>query len=124
MIVDDDRDDHFFLKKALKVVIPAADVHSFYNGCELMDHLYTRSNQPSLIFLDLNMPKMDGRTTATLLKQDKLLSNIPLVIFTTSISLSDRLDLTNLGADDFYTKPVCSLELIKIVERVNNKWLK
>ncbi len=123
LIVDDDKDDHFFLTKAIKEVVPEASVHSFFDGAEVMEYLYNRSLIPDLIFLDLNMRKLNGRSTITLIKKDEFFFKIPVVILTTSSSLNDRLDLTQLGADDFYTKPIADGELKKIVEKVKNRWL-
>lgn len=123
LIVDDDKDDHFFLTRAIKEVVPDAEVQSFYDGTEVMQYLYNREGMPDLIFLDLNMTKLGGKSTITLIKQDEFFYKIPVVILTTSNSLTDRLDLTDLGADDFYTKPVVDTELKKIVEKVASKWL-
>jgi CheY-like chemotaxis protein len=123
LIVDDDKDDHFFLTRAIKEVVPGAEIQSFYDGTEVMQYLYNREGVPDLIFLDLNMSKLNGRSTITLIKQDEFFYKIPVVILTTSSSLSDRLDLTDLGADDFYTKPVGDAELKRIVEKVKSRWL-
>ncbi|MBA3664315.1 MAG: response regulator [Bacteroidetes bacterium] len=123
LIVDDDKDDQFFITRAIKDVIPHAEVRSFFDGTEVMDYLYNRDGMPDLIFLDLNMNKMNGRSTITLLKQDEFFFKIPVVILTTSTSTNDRAELTGLGADDFYTKPVGDTELKKIVEKVKRKWL-
>jgi CheY-like chemotaxis protein len=123
LIVDDDKDDHFFLTRAIKEVVPNAEIQSFYDGTEVMQYLYNRERIPDLIFLDLNMGKLNGRSTVALIKQDEFFFKIPVVILTTSSNLSDRLDLTELGADDFYTKPVGDTELKRIVEKVRNRWL-
>lgn len=123
LIVDDDKDDQFFLTKAINEVVPEARVQSFLDGIEVMAYLYNRKNIPDLIFLDLNMSKMNGRATISLIKKDEVFFKIPVVILTTSSHLSDRRDLTNLGADDFYTKPVDGNELKRIVEKVKNRWL-
>jgi CheY-like chemotaxis protein len=123
LIVDDDKDDHFFLKRAIQEVVPKAEVKSFFDGTEVMEYLYSREGIPDLIFLDLNMQKMNGRSTVALIKQDEFFFKIPVIILTTSSSLADRLDLTDLGADDFYTKPIGASELVKIVEKVKNRWL-
>lgn len=123
LIVDDDRDDQFFLTRAIREVAPNVLVESFFDGAEVMEYLYNCEKIPDLIFLDLNMRKLNGRSTVTLIKQDEYFFKIPVVILTTSSSLHDRLDLTDLGADDFYTKPVGDSELKKIVEKVKNRWL-
>lgn len=123
LIVDDDKDDQFFLTRAIKEVVPLANVQSFIDGTEVMEYLYAREGVPDLIFLDLNMRKMNGRSTIALIKQDEFFFKIPVIILTTSSSLNDRINLTQLGADDFYTKPIAAVELKTIVEKVKNKWL-
>lgn len=123
LIVDDDKDDQFFLTRAIKEVVPLANVQAFIDGTEVMEYLYARQGVPDLIFLDINMQKMNGRSTIALIKQDEFFFKIPVIILTTSSSLNDRLDLTQLGADDFYTKPIAAVELKTIVEKVKNKWL-
>lgn len=123
LIVDDDKDDQFFLTRAIKEVVPLANVQAFIDGTEVMEYLYARQGVPDLIFLDINMQKMNGHSTIALIKQDEFFFKIPVIILTTSSSLNDRLDLTQLGADDFYTKPIAAVELKTIVEKVKNKWL-
>lgn len=123
MIVDDDKDDQFFLTKAIQEIVPEAHVRSFFDGAEVMEYLYKHEESPDLIFLDLNMQKLNGRSTVSLIKRDEFFYRIPVIVLTTSCNLNDRLDVTELGADDFYTKPICQNELKKIVEKVKNRWL-
>ncbi len=62
--------------------------------------------KPNLIFLDLNMPKVDGKTALKKIKETPDLKNIPVVIWTTSSSPEDRELCLQLGVIKFITKPV------------------
>ena len=73
---------------------------------------------PDFIFLDLNMPKMDGRTCLAELKKDVKLKNIPVIIFTTT-SHSKEIDETyELGAAYFLSKPSDFKKLQKEIDFV------
>lgn len=60
---------------------------------------------PDFIFLDLNMPKMYGRTCLAELRKDVRLATIPVIIFTTSSDPKDINEIRKLGASYFLTKP-------------------
>jgi CheY-like chemotaxis protein len=122
-IVDDDRDDHFFLGSALREVIPGTLVKSFYDGIEVLEELTGTNEKPDLIFLDLNMGKFPGRPTLEIIKKDKDLAGIPVIIFSTSIDAEEKEKLLKLGASAFYSKPVCLNELRAIVIRVKEDFL-
>lgn len=62
-------------------------------------------NLPDVIFLDLNMPRMRGKTCLCELKKDKVLQGIPVIIYTTSSILKDKDETRALGASHFITKP-------------------
>jgi len=124
LIVDDNKDDHFFLNKAIREVIPSAIVKSLFDGSEAIEYLFKNNELPDLIFLDLHMDKLSGSFTMNLIKKNKKLSKIPVIILTSSTSLADRIDLKiKLRASDFYTKPISGSDLTKIIEKVKDKWL-
>jgi len=121
-LVDDDEDDHYLVQQSLK---PHAncEIHSFYHGQELINFLNSQPDRhPTLILLDLNMPRMDGFETLTVLKASTLWSNIPVVILTTSSHESDRAKCYALGSDGFLTKPADYRSLSEILSSVSNCW--
>jgi DNA-binding response OmpR family regulator len=71
-----------------------------------------------IIFLDLNMPKMNGKQFLAAIKQNKVLSKIPIVIFTTSQREKDSVETINMGASYFLTKPSSFGELCKQLEEI------
>jgi len=123
LVVDDDHDDQFFLRRAISQVIPQAIVESLYDGNEAMAYLDKCAALPQLIFLDLNMLKLSGKVTMGLIRQNAYLNSVPVIILTTSKNESEREELLKLGASDFYTKPFNTNDLVHIVSEVSSKWL-
>jgi PleD family two-component response regulator len=65
-----------------------------------------RSHKPDLVLLDLNMPEPNGHKVCEMIKGDESLSNIPVIILTTSDDLNDKLRRLDGGADDYITKGI------------------
>jgi CheY-like chemotaxis protein len=106
LIIDDDADDREFFREAVAQVFPSAQCQEAIDGVEALKKLRMESEQlPDYIFLDLNMPRMDGKSLLVELKKDCQLKHIPVVIFTTSSALEDKEQTQILGAASFITKP-------------------
>jgi two-component system response regulator len=123
LIVDDDKDDQFFLKQAINDVLPAALVESLYDGAEAIDYLIKCLVPPDLIFLDLNMCRISGRETLNYIKKHVRFKKIPVIILTTSKSDIEKKELIQMGASEFYSKPGQLTDLVNIVKEVQKKWL-
>ncbi|WP_091868777.1 response regulator [Pricia antarctica] len=105
MIVDDDEDDMEFFCEAVKEVDASCACITATNGEEALQKLRKgKTKLPDLIFLDLNMPRMDGKTCLRELKKDRELKNIPVIISTTSSHHKDMEETLELGAVHFMTK--------------------
>src|SRR4030095_10597401 len=105
-LIDDDADDQHVFAEALCEVDNSVILVTASNGLEALDTLENhRSRLPDLIFLDLNMPKMNGKQFLKEIKLSPHFSKIPVVIYSTSSATSDREDSFNLGASDFIVKP-------------------
>jgi CheY-like chemotaxis protein len=106
LFVDDDEDDKLVFGTALNLIdkkivyLTASDGHEALKL--LKEDLVLL---PDLIFLDLNMARMDGFTCLQKLKHTKELQQIPVVIMTTSINPRDKEKALTLGAENFITKP-------------------
>ncbi len=106
MIVDDDSDDREFFCEAVNELHLSAECLSAASGREALKTLRNGiQSLPDFIFLDLNMPKMDGRTCLAELKKDEKLKNIPVIIFSTSSYQKDIDETCKLGAAYFFPKP-------------------
>ncbi len=74
------------------------------------------TNSYDLIILDYNLPKLNGREIIEKLRHEKI--NIPILILTIHSELNDKVDLLNLGADDYLTKPFILSELLAHVKAI------
>jgi len=113
LIVDDDPDDQLQLIEAFREIDPDVVCCTAMNGQEGLKLLEftTPALLPSLIFLDLNMPRVNGQRFLFELKSDDHLKAIPVVIYSTSSNPKDIKDLMRLGAFDYITKGPDSLVL-------------
>ncbi|HEY9829092.1 MAG TPA: response regulator [Stenomitos sp.] len=130
LMADDDPDDCMLAREALAESRLANDLHFVSDGEELMDYLYQRGKysipgsapRPSLILLDLNMPKKDGREVLNELKSDPHLRQIPVLVLTTSQAEEDILRSYYLGANSYITKPVTFSSLIEVMQTLSKYW--
>jgi CheY-like chemotaxis protein len=106
LLVDDDIDDQQIFAEALETVDPSIQLVVASNGLEALHKLNTPDSlQPDMIFLDLNMPMMNGKEFLQELKKTNGFSQIPVIIYTTSSRPEDREQSLTLGATDFLVKP-------------------
>lgn len=113
LMADDDEDDCLLVGEAFQEIGIAHDLRFVGDGRELLDYLYNEGDfanpekfpRPNLIFLDLNMPRIDGREALTIIKSDQQLKNIPLLILTTSREARDIELCRQAGASSFLSKP-------------------
>ncbi len=81
-----------------------------------------RPAEPSLILLDLNMPKMDGREALREIKSDPVLHHIPVVVLTTSRAEEDVLRSYEFGVNSFITKPLTFPGLVEAMKALGRYW--
>jgi CheY-like chemotaxis protein len=103
--VDDDMDDLQFFTDALAEIDPHIQCITALNGIEALRQLDKLPTRPDFVFLDLNMPKMDGKQCLKHLKSSPLFKSIPVVIYSTSRRPEDIAGVTELGAAAFIVKP-------------------
>lgn len=126
LIAEDDPDDQLMLVDAFEENQVADRLKFVTSGDEVLNYLNASrkaAQLPDLILLDLNMPKLDGRTILKILKTDPETSAIPVVILTTSKAKTDEMSVFELGASGFFTKPSSFLELVEITSCILQKWL-
>ncbi|OLY93153.1 response regulator receiver protein [Cnuella takakiae] len=107
LCVDDDADDLMMLREAFEANGCTYGVEVACDGEEALSRLRNTlpgQNLPSLIVLDVNMPRIDGRETLLALQKDSTLSKIPVVAYSTSSSPLDKLFFNRLNVA-FFTKP-------------------
>lgn len=129
LIVDDDKMDIKFLNRALEKVPRPHTVRSVFDGRQAMAYLrregdYAGSPKPDLIFLDLNMPRMNGHEVLTELKQDPELRDIPVIVLTTSKDERTVQRAYQSQANSYIVKPVSFEDLVQVASTVADYWLK
>lgn len=119
LFVDDDADDTFLFREVLAEVDPALGFASAANGEEALDKLSRSDGRlPDLIFMDLNMPRMNGRECLAAIKASDRLRHIPVIMYTTSSYGKDKEDVLNSGAAFYITKPANYADLKSILSVV------
>ena len=103
--VDDDLDDRFLFKEAIRESVSQADVHTLATGTELLQILRSDEQLPTAIFLDVNMPVMNGFECLTRIRENHLFDGIKIYMISTSSSNSYIHTAKQEGANGYYTKP-------------------
>lgn len=112
LVVDDDKE----IVNAIEIYLSKEGYHILkaYNGMEALKIVKERDDI-HLVLLDIMMPKLDGISTANLIRKDKA---IPIIMLSAKSEDYDKITGLNNGADDYITKPFNPLELIA---RVNSQ---
>jgi twitching motility two-component system response regulator PilG len=113
MVIDDSktirRTAESLLKKAGCEVITAVDGYDAL--AKIADTL------PSIIFVDIMMPRLDGYQTCTLIKNNKAFSATPVIMLSSKDSLFDRAKGRIVGSDQYLTKPFSKDELLDAIRK-------
>ena len=112
LLIEDDDDDQFIFLAALEDVAPATRCHISNNALEAFQYLHAGAEIPAMLFLDLNMPLMNGFEFLLILKSDPKFTQIPVTIFSTSDNPEDQNRARALGALQFITK-TADIQLLK-----------
>lgn len=131
LVADDDPDDREFTRDAFDASDVTNPVFFVENGEQVMDYVnHTGSfgagngpDLPSLILLDLDMPRMNGHETLAALKADPRLPHIPIIVLSGAKAHAIVLESYNAGASSFITKPVTFDALVEVLRNVRRYWL-
>jgi CheY-like chemotaxis protein len=124
LLVDDDDDDRSLFKEAVNVLDKSIQCWTAVDGQQALDVLMLELVMtPDVIFLDLNMPKMNGMEFLKMIKSHRSFKKIPVIIYSTSSNPDDIRKTKELGATDFVTKPSDFDELYQKLILVLNKHL-
>ncbi|OXA89943.1 response regulator [Flavobacterium hercynium] len=105
LLADDDLDDTEMFCEALALIDNNIVCECANNGSDALNKLDALDFKPELIFLDLNMPVMNGWDCLKTLKKDKRYHNIPVIMISTSSHKKDMEAAANLGALCYFVKP-------------------
>ncbi len=117
LLVDDDADDQLFFKDAMDELSDARQFSIANNGLEALEQMKIPP-PPDLIFLDLNMPVMNGYECLARLKSLEKYKDIPVIIFSTSANEMDIRRSREMGAHLFFTKPANFNVLCSKLEKI------
>lgn len=118
LIVDDDLDDITLFCQAVQEIDPQAECLLAKNGKEALDLLDKLVTLPDLIFLDINMPIMNGKEFLLIGKKDSKLKDIPIVIYSTTAKTKEIDEFLQLGATDFLTKQVKFKKIVSDIRSI------
>lgn len=124
-MIDDDQDDREIFAEAIATCYPGAEICFARDGVEALHWLETSSQNPDVIFLDYNMPRMTGLDCLRALKSQERTRSIPVIMYTTSGDREHEKVVLMLGAD-YYLQKVTSFdflcnELKRLLALVENK---
>jgi CheY-like chemotaxis protein len=106
LIADDDPDDVDLFLEALSEIDTSIVCSSMKDGKELLDTLvHQQTESPDVIFLDINMPEMNGWECLQQLKHNHHATDIPVIMYSTSSAQKDVQKAIESGALAFYEKP-------------------
>jgi len=115
-LIDDDEDYREIFSLALSGANPSCTYIAAQNGEDALRILEDQPDYiPDFIFLDLNMPFMDGRSCLKELRKISRLRNVPIIMFTTSSYSKDIEDTLKLGASHYLIKPTSLNGLVEIL---------
>jgi CheY-like chemotaxis protein len=120
LLVEDDKIEALKLERAFKKLGYNHNIINAKNGEEAL--FFCKLDQPNLILLDLNMPKMNGLEFLFLLKNDNDLKFIPTVIFTTSNNHQDLVKAYELGVAGYIVKPLRYEKYVDQIEKIISYW--
>ena len=112
LLVEDDPDDQFLFAEAIRELRPTIIYEIANDALEALQKL-ENSKSYDLIFLDLNLPKMNGFEFLKILKSNTAYDQIPVIIVSTSSRDAYIIKGLHLGAKDFLTKPPTIDQLAK-----------
>ena len=131
LLVEDNETDAELCIHALKKHHFANNLVWLKDGAEALDFLFGEGeyagrpiwNKPSLILLDLRMPKVDGIEVLRRVKSDEQLKSIPVVVLTSSTENPDLKECYRLGANGFASKPVEFDAFADVAAKIGMYWL-
>jgi CheY-like chemotaxis protein len=125
LLADDDKDDRFLFREALSELPLFTNLETVHDGEQLMNYLNEHSDSlPHVLFLDLNMPRINGFECLSEIKHDEKLKGLTVIMFSTSYprDMHYEQDIINMlckiGAKDYVRKPSNFTELKEVIHNV------
>lgn len=116
LYIDDDEDDQELFQMAITEINGSINCIAANSAFDALQKLINAEWKPEVIFLDLNMPVMDGQEFLREVRKRNELRNIPVIIWSTSSHPSVIQVLKEMGAHDFITKPDSYPQIVTVLE--------
>ena len=128
LLVEDNPGDRALAVEALRESKINNHLHVAVDGEEAMNFLnksgnFRNAETPDIVFLDLNLPKKDGREILAEIKNNPRLKSIPVVVLTTSSAEEDIIRSYDLNAKCDISKPLDFNQFVKVVKSIEDFWL-
>jgi CheY-like chemotaxis protein len=131
LLVEDNPDDEALAIRALKRHHVQNEIVVAHDGVEALDYLFGQgkyagrdiSNKPSVVILDLKLPRVDGLEVLRRLRGNDATKLLPVVVLTTSNEEKDLLDSYSLGCNSYIRKPVDFLQFSEAIRQLGMYWL-
>ena len=117
-LCDDDADDHYVFTEALTQVLPQASLSIFPDGSEVLAEFTKR--KPDILFMDINMPVVNGLEALRKIREIPALKELPVVIYSVSEQRSDISACHHLGATLYLVKPQLYQDLVTQLKAIFN----
>jgi len=119
LLVEDNSADVLLIRESLRTSPIAADVTIAYDGEEAVRLLSDADFKPDFVILDLNIPRFDG---FKILEYHRTDHGPPVIVFTGSANPADRERAFELGAHDYFTKPMGKRPFIEAIHEILERW--
>jgi two-component system, chemotaxis family, response regulator Rcp1 len=128
LLVEDNEGDIVLTIEALKEAKIRNKIDVVRDGEEAIQFLrkegvYKDSPMPDIIFLDINLPKIDGTEVLSVIKKDEMLKVIPVIMLTTSAAERDIMKSYYNHANCYITKPVDLGKFMEVIHTIKNFWI-
>lgn len=131
LLVEDNPKDEFLTLRALNKCRLANEIIVVRDGAEALDYMFAKGDYagrdvndlPTVMLLDLKLPKIDGLEVLRRIRADERTHRLPVVILTSSDEEKDIIAGYELGANSYVRKPVAFDEFSKAVAELGRYWL-
>jgi CheY-like chemotaxis protein len=131
LLVEDNPDDEALAIRALRRNHISNEIVVARDGVEALDYLFGTgihagrdiTIKPTVVLLDLKLPRIDGMEVLRRLREDKRTSLLPVVVLTTSSEEKDLINSYSLGCNSYIRKPVDFIQFTEAVRQLGMYWL-
>ena len=121
ILVDDDQEDRELFSEAISEIVETVNLKTFNDGSEIIEYFKVkdnRANLPSILFLDINMPLVNGLEALQILRTELKMNDLSIAMYSTSNLEVNIEEALILGANVYITKPTSYEKLKHVLYKV------